>query len=102
MGGILILKSSNHWGNSFFTLYGGKSIWGDSDNGNQRGGGHSSGQNNYHTRTFFSRKSNSYGHFQRKSRFHFHITSFKWTYINCSLANFKRVASSHDKLCNKQ
>ena len=38
MGGILILKSSNHWGNSFFALYGGKSIWGDSDNGNQRGG----------------------------------------------------------------
>ena len=101
MGGILILKSSNHWGNSFFALYGGKSIWGDSDNGNQRGG-HSSGQNNYHTRTFCSRKSNSYGHFQRKSRFHFHITSFKWTYINCSLTNFKRVASSHDKLCNKQ
>ena len=32
MGGILILKSSNHWGR-------GKSIWGDSDNGKQRGGG---------------------------------------------------------------
>ena len=51
-GGILILKSSNHRGGEFFSSYGGKSIWGDSDNDNQRRG-QNSGQNNYHTRTFF-------------------------------------------------
>ena len=85
MGGILILKSSDHWGR-------GKSIWGDSDNGKQRGGGvHNSVQNNYHTRTFFfSRKNNFHGHFQRKNSFHFYIISFKRTYVNCSLANFEQ------------
>ena len=70
-----------------------------SDNGNQRG--HNSGQNNNnHMVTFFSRKSNFYGHFQRTNSFHFYIISFKRKYVNCSLANFKRLASSDEKLYN--
>ena len=77
---------------------------GDSDNDNQRGGGHNLDQNNYHTVTFFfSRKSNLHYYFhQRKNNFHFYIISFKRTYVNCSLANFKRVASSHEKWCNER
>ena len=39
-------------------------IWGYSENGNQKGG-HNSGQKNYQTITFFSGKSNFYGHFQK-------------------------------------
>ena len=40
--------------------------------------------------------------FKEKNSFHFYIISFKRTYVNCSLANFKRVASSHEKLYNEQ
>ena len=56
-------------GRRVFSLYRGedKPIWGDSDNGNERGGGHNSGQNNYRTITFFARKSNFYRYFQRKN-----------------------------------
>ena len=100
-GGILILKTSNHWGGEMFSYVGGGGgvhTWGNSDNGNQRG--HNSGQNNNHTVTFVSRKSNFYGHFRRTNSFHFHIISFKRKYVNCSLANFKRLASSHEKLYN--
>ena len=44
--------------------------------------GHNSGQNNYHTITFFfSRKSNFYGNFQRKNIFDFYIISFKRNYV---------------------
>ena len=49
------------------------------------GGGHNSSQNNYHTITFFSRKSDFYDHFQRKNSFRLSIISFKRTYVNCSL-----------------
>ena len=63
-GDILILESSNHWGESFFSSYGRAGPYGEhSDNGNQRcvcvcvsggggGCGHNSGQNNYHTIAF--------------------------------------------------
>ena len=70
---------------------------GEIDNGKQREWGHNSGQNNY-TIIFVSRKSNFYGHFQSKNSFHFYIVSFKRTYINRSLANFNRAASSHKQL----
>ena len=63
-------------------------------------GWYNSRQNKYHTIPFFLEKSNFYGHFQRKSSFHFYI-SFKRAYVNCSLANFKRVASSYEKLYNE-
>ena len=48
-------------------------------------GGHNSSQNNYHTITFFSRKSDFYDHFQRKNSFRLSIITFKRTYVNGSL-----------------
>ena len=65
-------------------------------------GGHNSSQNNYHIITFFLRKSNFYGHFQRKNSFHFYIISFKRSYVNCSLDIFKRVATFHEMLYNEK
>ena len=44
---------------------------------------------------FFSRKSYFYEHFQRKNEFYFYIISFKRPYVNFSLTDFKKVASSH-------
>ena len=91
-------KLKSFGGRIFFRHIGGKSIWRGSGIGNQRWGegGHNSHQNNYHTITFFSRKSNFYAHFQRKNSFHFFLVSFKRTYVNFSLANIKRVASPHE------
>ena len=43
-----------------------------------------------------------YGHFQRQNSFNFYIVSFNRAYAKGSLANFKRVASSHEKLYNEQ
>ena len=79
---------------------GGKSIWGDTDNGNQKVGMIQVKQLSYYN--IFLRKNNFYGHFQRKSSFHFYNINFKRRYVNCSLTNFKRVASSHEKLYNEQ
>ena len=45
---------------------------------------------------------NVYDYFQRTNSLHFYIISFKRAYVNCSLANFKRVASSHEKLYIEQ
>ena len=70
---------------------------GYSDNGNWRGI-HNLGQNNYHTIPFSSRKSDFYGHFQRKNSFNFYITGLKRAYVNYSLANFKKAATILDKI----
>ena len=94
---ILILKSSKHWRKVHRMR--GKSIWGTVVKVTK--GWYNSGQNKYHTITFFLEKSNFYRHFQRKYSFHFYI-SFKRAYLNCSLANSKRVASSYEKLYNEQ
>ena len=96
--GILILKSLNHWGRGFFHHMGGHCPYegGVSDNDNKRRG-HNSGQQLSHYNIFSSNKK-----FPRKYSFHFYIISFKRTYLNCSVANFKRVASSHEKLYNEQ
>ena len=100
--GILILESLNHQGTGFFHHMGDMSIWGDiSDNGNQRRG-HNSGQQLSYTTSPLSRKKIGKSNFPRKNSFNFDIICFKRTYINCSLANFKRVASSHEKLHNKK
>ena len=40
--------------------------------------------------------------FKEKNSFHFYIISFKRTYVNFSLANFKRVASYHQNDGNEQ
>ena len=81
---------------SFFSSYGGTVIM-------VTKAGHNSSQNNYHIITFFFlRKSNFYGHFQRKNSFHFYIISFKRSYVNCSLAIFKGVATFHEMLYNEQ
>ena len=71
------MESSNHWRESFFSSY-----WG--------GGGGVKGEKQI------------YGHFQRKNSFNFYIVSFNRAYAKGSLANFKRVASSHEKLYNEQ
>ena len=42
----------------------------------------------------FSRKSYFYEHFQRKHEFYFYNISLKRAYVNFSLTNFKKVASS--------
>ena len=67
---ILILKSSNHWGET--SPYGGTVIMITKQ-------GHNSSPENYHTITFLSWKSNFYGHFQRKNSFHFNNISFERT-----------------------
>ena len=64
---------------------------GGRNNGNQKEGGPNSGQNSYHTVKFFQGKVTN-GYFQRKNCSYFYIISIKRTYVNCSLANFKRVA----------
>ena len=60
MGGILILKTLNHWGKIFFHHMGENIMVMKG-----LGEGNNSDQNNYQTITFFvPRKSNFYGHFQ--------------------------------------
>ena len=97
-GRVLILKSSNHFGEELFSVILGASPYGGAVVLVTKGeeGGHNSHQNNCHTIAFFSRKSNFYAHFQRKNSFHFFLVSFKRTYVNFSLANIKRVASPHE------
>ena len=79
-------------------------IWGRGEGGRAVVKVTKGGQSNYHTikKFFFSRKKNFYGDFQRKNSFDFCIISFKGTCVNCNNANFKRVASSHEKLYNEQ
>ena len=85
-GGILILRSSNHSGEELFLSYGRASTYGEhSDNGNQRRGGGIIQVKTIILWHFLSRKSNFYGHFQKKNSFDFYIISFKITYANCSL-----------------
>ena len=74
------MESSNHWRESFFSSY-----WG--------GGGAGEGVKG---------EKQIYGHFQRQNSFNFYIVSFNRAYAKGSLANFKRVASSHEKLYNEQ
>ena len=77
------MESSNHWRESFFSSY-----WGGGWGGG--GGGGVNGEKQI------------YGHYQRKNSFNFYIVSFNRAYAKGSLANFKRVASSHEKLYNEQ
>ena len=78
----------------FFHHMGEKSIWGGGiDNGNQWG--HNSGQKLSYYKIVFQVT------FKEKNSSHFYIISFKRTYVNRSLANFKRKASSHKKLYNE-
>ena len=69
-----------------FLSYGRTSAYGEhSDNGNQRRGGGIIQVKTIILWHFLSRKSNFYGHFQKKNSFDFYIISFKITYANCSL-----------------
>ena len=89
-------NSLNYWWKSFFLGGGGggqSHKRGSSNNGNQFG--HNSGQNNYHT--FCLRKKNFSGHFYRKNSLHFYIISFKRTYVNCSVANFRSCTMNNDE-----
>ena len=90
------MKSSNHWGKIFFKIILGASPCRGKVIIVTKGG--IIQVKTIIILTFFSRKSHFYGHFWRKSSFHFNIITFERTNINCSLANFKRAASSHEKL----
>ena len=47
--------------------------------------------------TFCLRKKNFSGHFYRKNSLHFYIISFKRTYVNCSVANFRSCTMNNDE-----
>ena len=112
MGGFQFekFKSLDHWGGRvFFIIWGiggrpicsyggGGKVGGSSDKVNQRG----AKQLSYYKKNFCQGKKNFYSDFQRKNSFDFCIISFKGTCVNCNNANFKRVASSHEKLYNEQ